>query len=491
MKKSIHRSLIVFLMTMVFAADGSFFLPDLFVTAKGQSNIDTVGRKSILATPNIKAQLSKELVDTYLLRKDVILDQIPQTDQSSSTLFNNVRLEVGLPSHFDFTMNHGYFFDGHPYFLTLSRLFDLTEYGTNKESGLFSGAIRWSPGLLINVKVYSKKLEDTDFNYYTLFTQMDGELPISYLGSMYQSNAYSGNQALSYFQNKLSVDLGDIEILSNGFPAKVKAETLSAGGSNQYVSLALDLEKEVIFFNQQYDAIFGVNSWINSGSGQTGFHFKGRGNYSLGDDSSIDLTVGLLSKMVNLDHVFEFDYSEHQDNKLVPDDERSIKLKIHNSLKQNEILHLNYTNYGSITVFDDVDLDDYYELSQKKNASILEVGGQLDNLIILSENINVLVRLPLISELPNQFIPLISLTHEASLWGGFLESKVLYMNRELGRGTQYKDGYFDVELRYGKKISDQINLGASSGNLFSSNANKLLAHPIGSMYIKCWVDVIF
>ncbi|OGI12353.1 MAG: hypothetical protein A2Y40_03525 [Candidatus Margulisbacteria bacterium GWF2_35_9] len=492
MKKIVFLCL---LMTIICVADDkNFILPDLFVTAKDIRMLDE-GSKSV--SPISKSWKAINYINKdqgYLSSDKNILEKINLDEVANGMFFNEAQFSVGLPSYLSFSIYHGYEWEKKPYFIILNRTIGDREYSAyTKETGEFFVAMAISDKNIINLKMLEHNIGSAKLNSIQGGWRTFWNIPITYQVKLFNAgaNATAGNPAISYFQNNLSLDIGEVSILNTTFPSQVNVDLLNSN-NNAYTSIELLLNKTFDILSAPNSFQFGVNAWANKGTMKIGFSLNDKVNFQLTKNVQIDAGLNLSNTKVKVDDMFTFDLAEMNDPKLEPDEKAEISITVNNYFHANEQLMFSYVDYANLKVWDDVDNDGYFSRVNAKNVQILKLGALLKDLVILSENIDVLVQLPIYNkDIPNQFTKFSEVTYKKTIYSGMLSVVGSYYLRELGKTAVYKNAYFDMDINYNKSVNANLWWGFTIGNLLSSGAEKVTGLKIGAPYVYLKLRLIF
>lgn len=480
---------------MLAVEDKQFILPDLFVTAKDLRMLDEGQKRLASVNKKWKSKLYMNKNTGFQLNDQSILSKIKLDEEPSGLFFNEAALSFGFPSFLSFSIYHGYEWEKKPYFIILNRSAGDPKYaGFTKDSGKFFVAMEFDAQNIVNFEMKENNVGDAKLNSIQAAWKTFWHIPISYQVKIFNAaaNATVGNTGISYFQNNLSLDIGDVSILNTLFPSLINLDTLNSN-NNSYVGLELLLNKEINFMSVPNHFQFGINAWTNKGATKLGLLLRDNLSFQLTKNVQVDAGVDISNSKIKVDDIFDFDFAEIDDPKLEPDEKAELTLTINNYFGIHEKLLVSYTDYPNLKVWDDAVGDGYYNMVNVKNVQVLKLGAMFKDVQVLSENIDILVQLPLYNkDVANQFSKFAEVSYEKAIYGGMFNTIASYYLRELGRspGT-FKNAYLNIDMSYEQAINPNMYWGLTLGNLLSSGAEKLSGIKIGSTFLFLNVRFIF
>lgn len=489
--------LVCLFVSLLFAAErAKFILPDLFVTAKDLRVLDAGAKpiKTVEKSWEAGNYINKD--QGYLNTDNDIVDRINLEEVKTGLFFNEAQFWFGLPSYLSFSVYHGYEWEKKPYFIILNRTIGDQKYsGFTKKSGEFFVSIAWDEKNVINLKMLENTIDTARLNSIQAAWRTFWHIPILYQFKIFNAAANANtavNSAVSYFQNNLALDIGDVSVLNTSFPSAVYLDFLNSN-NNAYASVELLLNKELELFSAPNKLQFGINGWTNKGTTNLRLLLRDNLSFQLTENVQMDIALDISNSKIKVDDMFQFDLAEIDDPKIEPDEKAEIRITINNYFGIKESVLFSYTVYSNLKVWDDVPPSNgYYSRVNAKNVQILKLGALFKDVAILSENIDILVQLPIYNkDIPNQFSKFAEVSYNKALYDGMLNVVGSYYLRELGSSGFYKKGYFNIDISYDQSINPNFGWGLTVGNLLSSGAEKLSGLQIGSPHLYLKARFIF
>ncbi len=478
--------------SFLFCEENKFLLPDLFITAKNESKLNIDAKISGNADADWKAKWYVQPKDNDAM-ESAFLKDVKLLGTNRTYLYNEVNVAFGLHSYLNFDIYHGYVWNNMPYFLILQRTTGQKTYQADLlESGYFLGAISLDQQNIVNLSTYENNIKDAKLNSQQLGWKTFINYPILYTGKLFNANSFAGNGSVSFFENNLQIDLGNLNFLNEKYLSDFEGTFLFC--NNNYFDTRLILSRDQNLYGLPHRLEMGLNPWISSGAFHLGLLLQDTAQVKLAADVTLAGSVYMGATPLEMDEVFSFTYAEINNTILLPDEKIGALVTLNNYFAQKEDIFLSLENYSNKKVWDDPDNDGYYSFENCKDVLVAKIGGLFKDISIYTEKIDLLLQLPLYSkDIPNQFDKLAEASYRKNIWGGELSTGLSYYTRELGKTNtgSYKNSYFDLKLNYDHLITTDFWWGVEVGNVLSAGSEKLTTHSLGDPYIYAKVRFIF
>ena len=474
-----------------FAADETFVLPDLFITAKDTQKLDTASKEKVdyrqqWSYEGVLPSVRTALTPVVPFPKAVLESDLPKP------AFREIYVGAGVPTMFHFKGIYGGEWDERPFLLSAV---------LNSEHRYTTGALQQFDlrGLCAfpnsgegDIRLGSKVLEASQLS--TLQAGWNGVNPnsIKAVSQLYMINAYAGNTGTSFWQNQVGLPQVSFEALGQRYGFDLAVSTLFTPGY-LYGDIRTHNQSRYSFFGMEHNLDYGANIWTNASNGRIGLLATDVTPIPLTANQQGSAYVELQSRPVDVTTLYETDYAAWNNAGIPNDDWFGIGVSLNNLLNTSEMIGFSWRHYGTLKAFDDPLSTGYFSLRAFHDVSVLDCSVAWNSFSILSENIKLMANLPFYSfDIPNQDTHWLSAKWQKQLWAGQLNSELAWNAREAGRTNpvNYKDSWLDLNLSYEKELTTDMWWSVAVNHLLGGGAEimsgRRLSDPIISGQVR-WI----